>query len=75
MVDSVLASGIRGGYQFIYTPVIPGGGPGAATGYQVTANPISPGITGEWFFFLDQTNVIRENYGAPADQTSPPIPR
>ncbi len=75
MVDSVLASGLRGGYQFIYTPIIASGGLGIPTGYQVNANPISPGITGEWFFFLDQSNVIRENYGSPADQSSPPIPR
>ncbi len=75
MVDAVLASGIRGGYQFIYTPVIPAGGTGVPTGYQVNANPISPGITGEWFYFMDQTNVIRHNYGSPADQTSPPIPQ
>lgn len=75
MVDSVLASGLRGGYQFIYTPVIPQGGTGVPTGYQVNANPISPGITGEWFYFMDQTNVIRHNYGSPADVTSPPIPK
>jgi type IV pilus assembly protein PilA len=75
MVDSVLASGLRGGYQFIYTPVIPAGGTGVATGYQVNANPISPGITGEWFYFMDQTNVIRHNYGSPADVTSLPIPK
>ncbi|HEV3220016.1 MAG TPA: prepilin-type N-terminal cleavage/methylation domain-containing protein [Candidatus Acidoferrales bacterium] len=75
MVDAVLASGIRGGYQFIYTPVIPPGSAGIPTGYQVNANPISPGITGEWFYFLDQSNVIRQNYGSPADQNSPPIPR
>jgi type IV pilus assembly protein PilA len=75
MVDAVLASGLRGGYQFIYTPLIPPGGTGVATGYQVNANPISPGITGEWFYFIDQTNVIRHNYGSPADQTSVPIPK
>ncbi|HUK31828.1 MAG TPA: prepilin-type N-terminal cleavage/methylation domain-containing protein [Candidatus Acidoferrum sp.] len=75
MVDAVLASGIRGGYQFIYMPVIPSGGTGVATGYQVNANPISPGITGEWFYFMDQTNCIRHNYGSPADQNSPPIPK
>jgi prepilin-type N-terminal cleavage/methylation domain-containing protein len=75
MVDAVLASGIRGGYQFIYAPVIPSGGTGVPTGFQVNANPISPGITGEWFYFMDQTNVIRHNYGSPADVTSPPIPK
>src|SRR5271168_3119299 len=49
LVDQVLASGIRGGYQFLYTPLIPNGST-APTGYTVSAGPISPGITGEWYF-------------------------
>lgn len=74
LVDSVLASGIRGGYQFIFTPLIPSGS-GIATGYQVNANPISPGITGDWYFYVDQSNVIRQMYGSQASSTSPVIPR
>jgi type IV pilus assembly protein PilA len=74
LVDSILASGIRGGYQFIYVPLI-SAGTNKPTGYQVNANPISPGITGEWYFFLDQSNVIRQSYGSPADVTSAVIPR
>ena len=69
LVDQVLASGLRGGYQFLYTPLIPSGGT-TPTGYTVNANPISPGITGEWFFYLDQSNVIRQNDGSPASVTS-----
>lgn len=72
LVDQVLASGLRGGYQFLYTPLIPSGGT-APTGYTVNANPISPGITGEWFFYLDQSNVIRQNDGSPASITSSPM--
>lgn len=74
LVDQVLASGLRGGYQFLYTPLIPSGGT-AATGYTVTANPISPGITGEWFFYLDQSNVIRQSDGSPASISSSPLNR
>jgi type IV pilus assembly protein PilA len=74
LIDSILASGIRGGYQFIYVPLI-SAGTTKPTGYQVNANPISPGITGEWYFFLDQSNVIRQAYGMPADATSSVIPR
>jgi type IV pilus assembly protein PilA len=74
LVDQVLASGLRGGYQFLYNPLIPSGG-GPATGYTVNANPISPGITGEWFFFLDQSNVVRQNDGSPASLSSPPLNR
>ncbi len=72
LVDQVLASGLRGGYQFLYTPLIPSGG-NAATGYTVNANPISPGITGDWFFYLDQSNVIRQNQGSPASFSSSPL--
>ena len=72
LVDQVLASGLRGGYQFLYTPLIPNGGT-TATGYTVNANPISPGITGEWFFYLDQSNVIRQNDGSPASLSSSPL--
>jgi type IV pilus assembly protein PilA len=74
MVDSVLASGIRGGYQFIYTPLTASGST-VATGYTVNANPLSPGITGNWYFYLDQSNVIRQNYGSTADANSAVIPR
>jgi type IV pilus assembly protein PilA len=72
LIDQVLASGLRGGYQFLYTPLIPGGGT-AATGFTVNANPISPGITGDWFFYLDQSNVIRQNQGSPASVSSSPL--
>lgn len=74
MIDQVLASGIRGGYQFLYTPLVPSGG-GSPTGYTVTANPISPGITGEWYFFLDQSNTIRQSYSSPATAASPSLNR
>jgi type IV pilus assembly protein PilA len=72
LVDQVMASGLRGGYQFLYTPLIPNGST-SPTGYTVNANPISPGITGEWFFYLDQSNVIRQNDGSPASVSSSPL--
>jgi prepilin-type N-terminal cleavage/methylation domain-containing protein len=71
MIDQILASGIRGGYQFIYVPVVNNG---MIAGYQVNGNPISPGITGDWYFYLDQSNVIRRNYNSAASASSPPIP-
>jgi type IV pilus assembly protein PilA len=74
LVDEELASGIRGGYHYLYTAIDPGGN-GRPTGYFVNANPVSPGITGNWFFFVDQSNVIRQNYGSPASVSSTPAPR
>jgi type IV pilus assembly protein PilA len=72
LIDQVLASGLRGGYQFLYTPLVPSGGSNP-TGFTVNANPISPGITGEWFFYLDQSNVVRQNDGSPASVASSPL--
>jgi type IV pilus assembly protein PilA len=74
LIDQVLASGIRGGYQFLYTPLIPNGTT-APTGYTVSANPISPGITGEWYFFVDQSNAIRQSFNSPATASSPTLNR
>ena len=73
MIDAALASGTRGGYVFTYTPLYGGGSP-VATGYQVSASPVTPGATGLWFYYLDQSNVIRGNYNSPATVSSTPIP-
>ena len=62
LIDEVLASGVRGGYQFIYAPL----GSGTVTGYTINANPTSPGVTGQWYFYVDQTNTIRRQQGSPA---------
>jgi type IV pilus assembly protein PilA len=74
LVDQMLASGIRGGYQFLYNPLIPSGST-APTGFTVSAGPISPGITGEWYFFVDQSNTIRQAYNTPATAASPTLNR
>lgn len=66
LIDESLASGVRGGYQFIYTPL----GSGTITGYTINANPISPGSTGQWYFYVDQTNVIRHQQGSVAGPSS-----
>jgi prepilin-type N-terminal cleavage/methylation domain-containing protein len=73
LVDSVLASGIRNGYSFVYTP-IPGAG-GRIDRYATNANPVSPGQTGNKYFYVDQTNVIRFKLGGPADANSTPVPQ
>jgi type IV pilus assembly protein PilA len=74
LVDNELASGIRGGYHFLYTAIDPGG-VGHPTGYTVNANPVSPGITGQAYFFVDQSNVIRQESNAPATVSSSPVSR
>ncbi len=71
LVDEVLASGIRNGYNFVYV-AIDTAGIGKPEQYTVNANPISPGQTGERYFYVDQTNVIRWKVGGPAGPTSRP---
>jgi type IV pilus assembly protein PilA len=72
LIDPVLASGIKNGYSFVYVPLDPAG-TGTPTGYTLNANPISPGQTGERYFYIDQTNTVRVNLNAPADRNSPPL--
>lgn len=58
LVDAVLAGGKKSGYRFAYRHLrISVGG----DGYQIDADPISPGESGKRHFFTDQTGVIRVN--------------
>jgi len=44
-----------------------------ATGFEVHADPITRGTTGQRSFFTDQTGVIRSNAEGPASADSPPL--
>jgi prepilin-type N-terminal cleavage/methylation domain-containing protein len=71
LIDPVLAAGSKSGYMYTYTP-----GPavnGVISSYTINADPIEPGKTGTRFFFTDQSGTIRQNFGARATSTSPPI--
>jgi len=74
LIDAVLASGIRNGYSFVYVP-IDSGGTGKPDAYTVNANPVSPGQTGDKYFYVDQSNVIRYKFDGPADVNSTPVPK
>jgi prepilin-type N-terminal cleavage/methylation domain-containing protein len=68
LIDSVLASGTKSGYIFVYTA-------GASNqSYSITATPIAAGQSGQRMFFTDQSNVIRADIsGAGATAASTPI--
>jgi type IV pilus assembly protein PilA len=72
LIDSVLAAGTRSGYSFVYTP-----GTADSTGrinnYGLNANPITPGTTGQNYYYTDQTAVIRQNVAATASSSDSPI--
>jgi len=72
LIDSVLSSGAKGGYEFSYSAG-PRDGSGRVNVYSITAEPTSPGSTGQRTFYTDQSGVIRSNDGAPANATSTPI--
>ncbi|HEY1424733.1 MAG TPA: DUF4190 domain-containing protein [Candidatus Acidoferrum sp.] len=69
LVDSVLASGTKSGYVYVFK----GDGNTPSTGYTVTTSPITPGTTGQRSFFTDQSGVIRANRNGPADANSAPL--
>ena len=72
LIDSVLSAGVKSGYIYTYTA----GSQDANNNWQsftVTADPITPGTTGDRHFFTDQTNVIRSNLTTTASVTDNPI--
>ena len=87
LLNSMLASGERSGYIFSYVPTTTNGeqpalspqaqrlgctAPGAA-GFEVHADPMTRGATGQRSFYIDQTGVIRYNTEAPATTDSPAL--
>lgn len=72
LIDEVLASTIKQGYQFTYTPLTldPNGNPAT---YSVTADPLVPGSSGQRHFYVDQTCVIRVNPTVQAGPTDVPL--
>jgi type IV pilus assembly protein PilA len=72
LIDSVLSAGVKSGYIYTYTA----GSQDSNNNYQsfsITADPITPGTTGDRHFFTDQTNVIRVNLTTTASVTDNPI--
>jgi prepilin-type N-terminal cleavage/methylation domain len=67
-LDSTLGVGTKSSYLFTITLAAD------QLHYTCTANPIED-ISTMTYYFTDESAVIRYNYGAVADVTSPPIPR
>jgi type IV pilus assembly protein PilA len=67
LIDSVLAGLTKSGYTFTFA---------AGTGnlsYEITAAPSTPGVTGQRYFYTNQSGVIRANTSGAADSSSTPI--
>jgi type IV pilus assembly protein PilA len=67
LIDSVLASGTKSGYTFIYTAG------NSNQSYTLVANPTSAGVTGQRHFFTDQSGVIRADPSTTATASSTPL--
>ena len=65
LIDASLGSGAKGGYDFDLT--------GTANTFTVTAEPTTPGTTGNRYFFSDDSGVIRATTTGSATVASPPL--
>jgi prepilin-type N-terminal cleavage/methylation domain-containing protein len=65
LIDAVLAGGVKSGYTFTWT--------GTGSVYTIKANPTTVGVTGQRYFFTDQSGVIRYNITAAATVSDSPL--
>jgi len=69
LIDSVLAGGIKSGYNITYTP-----GAGTPVGsYTIVANAVTQGVSGQRSFFTDASGVIRSAPASGATASSTPL--
>jgi type IV pilus assembly protein PilA len=69
LLDNVLALGTKSGYTFVVAGLT--GAP--IVTYTANAAPVSPGQSGQRYFFTDQSGVIRYNQAAAATATDNPL--
>ncbi len=72
LIDSVLATGNKAGYNFTYV-VGSTDASGHVLSYAISAAPIQPGTTGQRYFFTDQSGVVRANPTGVASLSSTPL--
>lgn len=86
LISGPLASGQRDGYLFTYHLMTDGTPPGLAaqgkgagctvgggSGFTVSADPVTPGATGNRSFYVDQTGIIRYEMNGAATANSAPL--
>ena len=67
LIDSALVSGTKSGDSFSYTATTP------YQQYTIIAGPVNAGVTGQRYFYTDQSGVIRVNLSTTAKSTDNPI--
>jgi len=73
-IDGVLgaANPTRSGYRFVYSAGATNES-GQVTNFAISAEPLSVGSSGQRFFFVDESGVIRSSIGEAADADSAPL--
>jgi type IV pilus assembly protein PilA len=72
LIDSVLSTGTKSGYSFSWSAGTTDANGNYLT-YSITAKPVTPGTTGQRYFYTDQTGVIRASTGGAATINSTPL--
>jgi len=72
LVDSVLASTTKSGYNFTFATGAQDPS-GNVLAYNITASPVTTGTTGQRSFYTDQSGVIRADATGTATVASTPI--
>jgi len=69
LIDSVLAGGIKSGYNITYTP---GAGHTRRIVHDCSRGPVTLGVSGQRGFFTDQSGVIRADPAGSANRKQHP---
>lgn len=72
LVEATLAEGFHSGYRFRYQPSDVDGD-GKFDTFILQAEPLEPGKSGNRYFFVDTSGVLRAESGRPATVSSPPV--
>jgi type IV pilus assembly protein PilA len=72
LIDGLLMNGSKEGYMFEYHPVS-SRGDSVFDGFDINADPITPGATGTRHFHTDESDVIRFERSTQAGRESPPL--
>jgi len=72
LIDSVLATGSKSGYSFTWSSGTTDSN-GNYLNYSITGQPLTPGTTGQRYFYTDQSGVIRASTGGLATAASTPL--
>ncbi len=74
LIDGKLSTGVKSGYNFVLTSCPTGSGSSVAVSYNSTADPSSPGRTGQRYFCSDNTGVIKHDGTSSANCITNGIP-